>query len=496
MKYTFLSIILSLFGHLVVAQTVTDAIRLSYLQPGGSARAVGVGGGMGALGTDFSVLSTNPAGLANYRRSDFFISPGLYVINTESELLGDPSTGPRKDERSNFSFDGLGLVIHSSPLDPGWKTFNIGLGFNRLANFHQEFFFEGNVPTSITDRFVELANGLTPDELDGFEAGPAYDVFAIDEVPPGSQNYFSYVTDSIFTGKPIRNVYRNMQFESRGTVSEMVISFAGNYDEKIMIGATIGVPFVNYEQRIVYREEDQVDTISPFNYLEYYDEYNTSGIGINFKLGFIYRFNQMFRLGVAFHTPTSMSLNDDFNSSVIMNFDDEDEDRIANSPSDSRFDYNLRTPWRFIGSMGFIFQKSGFFTAEVEYVDYPNAQFNFTKDFDDFAEEERLVNQEIDLQTRSALNIRLGGEYAYDKLRFRAGYALIGDPTAGSTRFDNTLSLGFGIREDDFYIDFAFRQRTTREGFIPYVLLDEDRQPFVENTVKQNQVLTTIGFRF
>ena len=44
----------------VFAQDETDALRFSYLQPQGTARSMGIGGALGALGGDFTSLSINP----------------------------------------------------------------------------------------------------------------------------------------------------------------------------------------------------------------------------------------------------------------------------------------------------------------------------------------------------------------------------------------------------------------------------------------------------
>jgi hypothetical protein len=486
--------LLTMLSFNLQAQNISDALRYSILNPGSTARTLGVGGSLSALGGDFSVLSTNPAGLAVYRRSDFILSTGIYTTNTRSELIGG-GAGQFKQSSANFTLDAIGFVINTRPISPDWKTFNFAIGLNRLANLHQEFRYEGAVRTSISDRFAELANGLSPTELDGFEAGPAYDVFAIDEFPTGSQNYFSYVTDSLITGKNIDKVYREQRFESTGGVNEMVISFAGNYQDRIMIGATVGIPFINYEERLNYVEEDQIDTIFPITSLTYNETLKTTGIGINLKLGLIYRFNQMVRLGLAVHTPTGFGLTDEYSSSVETVFDDGQGDGVSDSPF-GRFDYRLRTPWRFMGSLGFIFARSGFLHAEVEWVDYPNASFNFTKDVDTFIEEEQDANDEITNNLQDALNIRIGGEYAYENLRFRAGYAIFGAPFIDDNQFDSAITAGIGFRENDFYLDLAYQQLLSEQAFTPYTLVDQRREPVVRNNITRSQVLLTFGIRF
>ena len=68
------------------AQNSFDALRYSTFQVGGTARSIGAGGALGALGADFSVLSTNPAGLGWYRKGEFVLSPTFYNARTTSTL--------------------------------------------------------------------------------------------------------------------------------------------------------------------------------------------------------------------------------------------------------------------------------------------------------------------------------------------------------------------------------------------------------------------------
>ncbi|MCK4360276.1 MAG: hypothetical protein KAV70_00910, partial [Bacteroidales bacterium] len=46
-----------------LSQNSVDALRYSKITFGGTARYMGMCGAFGALGADFSVLSTNPAGI-------------------------------------------------------------------------------------------------------------------------------------------------------------------------------------------------------------------------------------------------------------------------------------------------------------------------------------------------------------------------------------------------------------------------------------------------
>ena len=56
------------------AQDSYDAQTLTSSDLNGTSRFVAMGGALGALGGDISVMSTNPAGTAMYRKSDAAIS--------------------------------------------------------------------------------------------------------------------------------------------------------------------------------------------------------------------------------------------------------------------------------------------------------------------------------------------------------------------------------------------------------------------------------------
>ncbi len=445
-------------------QTLEDAVRYSQLEAGGTARSMGIGGGIGALGADFSVLSTNPAGLATFRRSEFSFTPVFNTNSNESQLDGTGFSSSRN--KPNFSFNSLGLVFSSKPLSLNWTNTAFGVGFNRLANFHQRAYYDGTTPGSITDRWAELAQGVFPNDL-GAEAGLAFDADAI--YNPDENDLTSYTSDFL----PGEQVGKSQNIRRKGGYNELVLSYAGNFKEKLMIGATVGIPLVNFEETKTYVETVADPTNTVFNELTYVQRQNTSGVGINLKLGMVYRISQMVRLGAAIHTPTGIGLKDSASSSLDYSFN---IDGIPSPGSaalpESTFEYRLRTPWRLIGSAGFVFGKRGFLVAEVEYLDYVNAQFNFNNSADggDPGQEADL-NEAIGGQLTSAVNIRLGGEYALDRFRFRGGYAIMQSPYAEGFDATGMLSLGAGAwLGESVFLDAAYRRRSADGQYSPYSL--------------------------
>jgi len=477
------------------AQTINDALRYSFLElGGGTARTIGLGGSMGAIGADYATLSTNPAGLAMYRSSEFVITPAFQVNRTQSILAG-PNNASNSENANDFSLSNIGVVLASQPIASKWKSMNFGIGMNKLANFSQEFTYSGTTKGSIVDRWLEFADGFSPDELYPYEEGLAYETGAIFPIEEGSVFY-----SSDFEGVPNADVKRSQTVRTDGKYNEMVLSLGGNYNNKFMYGLTVGLPFIQYSEQKVYTEENNDEESIPFfRELVFEENLLTTGFGINAKFGVIYRINQMFRLGASIHTPSAISLTDRWDTALRYDyafFDDEGEPVRSNlreeEPAGEPYEYKLRTPMRAMISGAAIIKRSGFITAEVEFVDYSNSNFSLGEFDRDYQE---TLNQEINDAFTSAINFRLGGEYVYEKFQFRAGYGIIGTPYANGDT-NTTYSLGVGFRQKKFFLDFAYKGLKRDDTYIPYRLASASAEQIVSNEGSANRYILTLGFRF
>jgi hypothetical protein len=471
------------------SQTAADVLKYSYLTPGGTARYLGVGGAFGALGAEFSVLSQNPAGLAMFRTDELMLTPALRFSNTDATLAG--GANPTIDEsKSHFRFDNIGIVFNTTPKKGNWTTFNVGLGFNQLANYNRGIYYSGNAEGTILNNWFAEAQQVLPngseDDLDPFTSRLAYDVNAI----YFQDNDLTYD----FAGNPNATVEHAQILTQSGSMNEMVLSFAGNYQEKLMIGATIGVPFVRYRLSGEYQETDVGGVVDFFDDLTYTEDLSTDGIGVNFKFGLIYRVSQAVRLGASFHSPTWLSLTDDYSNTLEYAYTDASGSfsDLAISPS-GNFDYKLATPWRAAISGAFLIQKAGFLSAEIEWVDYSANKYNFTSDIANTGNQlaERQVNNEVQRLFEPKMNVRLGGEAALDNFRLRAGVNLLGKPYATETGFNMAYSAGAGVRFPSFYLDLGYRFSTGDGSIIPY-----SGAPVVTTKNRVSDILLTIGFKF
>ncbi len=477
------------------AQTASDALRMSSQVSLGTARSMGLNGSMGALGGDFSTLSSNPAGLGVYRKSEFSLSPSFLTMQNESIFKNALPVTAREDFANKWGFN-LGLVATSEPRrSRNWTTFNFGLGVNRVANFSQRLSFNGSSYGSITNRWLQEAD---INKFDQYGSQLAYETGAIfeDSVGTGANKRYFYNND--FTSKPNAITQRDETVSIGGGISEVVVSVAGNYRDQLTVGATLGIPIVNYSEEHRYHESDPNGQIPYFEDLKYNYTANTSGVGANLKLGLIYRPIHYLRFGLALHTPTIYSLKDSFsadmsyqirkNSGTLATYD-------AASPS-GIYEYSFSTPWRVMGSMAVVAGKYGFVNADLEYTDYTQPRFFYDSADNDA---QQSVNSEIQSKYKAALSTRLGGELAIGAFRLRAGIGYRTSQLQGIDQTTLSYSFGIGIRGRKTYIDLGYRNATNSipSEYSPYTLpVGNGFVPKVNVTSTGQQIMLTIGFRF
>lgn len=478
----------------VSGQIYSDILRYSQQRPGGTARVVGVGGSFGAMGGDYGGVSINPSALGNYWLSEFTISPGATFTNANTTLLDGPSTN-EFDAKVNLA--NAAIVFASSPMSSNWETSSLTFGYNRLANFNAQFTFEGKTEGSIVGRYLEKANGLSPNELDDFEIGLAYEVGAIYE--PDDQNIYLADFNPYTT-----QVNKEQTVDRKGGINEFVVGWGGNYKRKLNVGATLGVPFINFEESKIYQERDLNDEIETFDALTFSENLRTTGIGIKMSVGATYIINKSLRVGAAYHTRSFMALKDSFNtvSYYAYTFDGE-QDAFDSASPQGIFDYGVRTPRKAVGSLGYLFRKSkiaGFVNLDVEYINHSKGSFNLTRSNQSSpadAENEVILNDLVNLELSNSINIRIGSELAMGKWRIRGGAALNQSPfEADNGSFETNISTGLGFRSDNFYIDLAGRAISNTENYIPYLMDNSANDQLVNVDINKLELIMTAGFVF
>jgi hypothetical protein len=461
------------------AQNDADVMRYSQLTFGGTARFNSMGGSMGALGGDFSTLSVNPGGIGVFRKSEFSFSPSLFLQNTMSTYRDNTTN----DGRLNFNFGNIGIV-GTFPLkntSSGWNSLNFGFGYNRTNNFYNRITTSGvNKTGSLLDTYVADAYGYKPKNLDDFSTGLAYDAYLINPLKDSTE--YEHVI-------PNYGELQTRTIQTKGAMGEIAVSFGGNYKDRLFLGATLGIVRARYLEEYAFRESDEKDTINGFKSFTYRQNLLSNGTGVNFKVGVIVKATDWLRLGAAVHTPTKISMADSYTYSFNSDLENNFISKVS-SP-EGTFNYTVTTPFRAIGSIGFIINKRGLLNAEYEYVNYKNGYLSSTPNvFSD-------VNTFIRKQYVSAGNIRVGGEIRFDPISVRLGYALYGSPFAtgiNKAASRSSYTGGLGYRKDSFFMDAAFVLTTYRD--YGYLYDPAFNSAVVKNDYAATSLVFTIGFRF
>ena len=507
------------------AQGASDVLRYSRLQFGGPARTQGIAGANVALGADFGNLTSNPAGLGLFQKSEAHFAPGIGIGQSDSRI--DGGTGAATNENKNsFHVGSAGVVIASRKPDNeegNWRGGALALGFTRLADFNMSTNYQGTFGLekgSFLERLQTKANATAQNNaafqsLDDqvksgrytSDLGLAYGAY-LANIRPGRSGADSVVVlrrqgSTINQGEVVVN---------SGSLSQFDIGYGASYRDRLYIGGAIGFVSSNFTQTRSLTESDN-DPNTHFQSLTSSTELHTKGSGFNARLGVIVRALDNLRFGASVQTPTFMHLTDTFNESLVATFSATGTDRVprdlpvGTGPKVSRpandYDYTLTTPLRANGGVALTLGKHGFVTGDVEYVGYRQARLhndpNATNG-DDYA----FTNENADVQRlyQNTVNLRFGAEGRFDVFRVRAGYARYGDPYQADTnneRAQNFYTAGLGLRQGNFFLDAAGVYSTFRQSYNPYHVYNTsgvDIAPLIKTNASRYTTTVTAGLFF
>ena len=265
----------------------------------GSARYVGMGGAMTAIGGDPSAAMVNPAGLGLYRRSEISISIDETIDNTQQ--VGSNDTY----QRTRFAAPQISAIWAwgNSQKQRGLVYNNFMFSHNRLATFNRDIVVKGAgmgmVPTicNITNDeggvSEEFLVNKPWDNVDiGWLSILGYEAYLID---PIENNKWKPAVD--FTDG-------SLSISETGTSDQYTISWAGNISNQWYIGIGLNIPTINYTKHTSLREENKQNSSSA----ELKSMFHVSGVGVSGSFGLIYRPIQALRIGASLQTPTILSL--------------------------------------------------------------------------------------------------------------------------------------------------------------------------------------------
>jgi len=485
-KFIFIAGILFWLQPALWAQNEEDVLRYSNYSISGTARSVALGGANGVLGADFTSLSTNPAGIGVYKKSEFTISPSINFGSTKSTYLGKTPD----DGKNNFALGNVGFVIVGTPVDRlnsnPIKNYQFGFGINRLQDFNNRVFIEGiNDQNSLLDAYLDYAGNKNPESLNQFDTRLAFDTYLIDTLQ--SQSPITYINAYDYLGG-FTSALQQKSIETSGSMNELVLSGGMNIGDKFYFGLTFGFPYIRYQQKSTYREINQTENpdLGEFTVSE---DLETKGSGFNMKLGAIVKPTSFLRIGAAFHTPTWYNnITDKWNSNTKAYYLTDGKSFPAASPY-GEYKYDIKTPWRAMLSAAAILDTRGLISAEYEYVDYSNARLRPTVDLSD-------KNDLIKSNFTQTHNFRLGAEVNLGAMQLRAGYAYKMSPFADDINDAGVqiVSGGLGFRTAEFFVDAALSYSISNLDY--YLYSSQNYTAAADLSYNNYNFILTFGYRF
>ncbi|MDR6194083.1 hypothetical protein [Siphonobacter sp. SORGH_AS_0500] len=517
----------------------------SQSNPQGSARMQAMGGNHSAIGADISNITGNPAGLGFYTRSELSITPQFNQITNSSQYLNNT----QNSNASQFSVGNLSAVFAGKNRNPvysgGWQGGAWGLGYSRQNLFKSSIRFGGrNNQSSMADYFAELANN----EATGSSQGVVVDDFRKDLENNGS--VFDYPTSMFYYGLLIDPTTRdgypyvgteqgkaaNQSFlsTSTGFTSSWNLSYGANYRNKLYVGLGLSLARMNYTNTKTMNESfENAAAISGFSYT---NDLTTSGNGFTLKGGLIYRPNDVIRLGVSVTSPTWYTISESAGQSLqtslarpfLINAETNPEytnnlptalrsagygisyqgtsalitsvPNLSILPFESR--YRLRTPMRLNGGVGIFFGKSGFISADAEYVGYSGMKLSSNDNNADGGLRDGYYTGVIKRTYRNVVNLKVGGEYRISNVSVRAGASYYQDPYQQIAQFNNldrsrvVYSGGVGYKTNNFYIDGTVLYSQQNSAYSPYILADATTYASARIKNQTTSAVLTIGTYF
>jgi hypothetical protein len=529
LKYIFAGILCAFSTGLIAQNTYSsfanEAVLFSQTGQSGTARFVGLGNANTSLGGDISNISGNPAGLGFYNRSAWSISPVIRIGAFNSNYRVLTQTNPNgfdNNEQSNFGLNiqipNAGVVFHNQ-FDEGsdWVSGTFGLGYNQKSSFYNVKNYAGEVGIvdGLYNDFVEftlqpfldenvdfIVYNTIDDIIPDFENNPYSDlaertgVLDIVELEDGGYIVDRYDYDPETEGYFTTSSRQTESVETSGGLSTLDLSYGANYKDRLYLGASLNINFISYNQERTFRETPDNGLL---NYLEIRDNRILSGAGAGVTVGAIYKPINMVNIGVSYTTPSFLVIEEIQRITMITRgsgIDGVGEYEIVNEvPS-----YSFVIPQKLNVGASFFISKYGFVTADIEYIDYENAQYSSNQGAFGGA------NPEVGNELKSTYNVKVGAEGRLGILRLRAGYNYLDNPynqlnLADGQSFNqgrSVVSAGLGIKKRDFFMDATYSLASQNNAtFKPYSFGEASSAPgLVESSTTMSSVRFTIGKTF
>ena len=515
MKKIIISIALCAAGFAAVnpvsAQGHEELLRFSqYNWSYGTARSAAMGGAFSSLGADLSSMAINPAGLGMYRRSEIGFSPSFTSLATKNSQP-NALDGGRFDARSSrdrFAMGNLGAAFNVYNGSGGVTSVTLGVGYNKLIDYNANLNNRGRSGLSMADMFVRQLNDerIDPNRVGSYLDNGSYAGMqgALMAVESGLVEYddakgIYHLDNTLASGSYLDS---NLRKQTLGSTGQYDFSLGMNLGNKLYLGASLGIQDLYYRETTDYSETARDNFTDP-GYLNHFNQTSfveQRGSAWNLKFGAILRPVEALRIGLAFHTPTYITMDETYNTDLYTQL-------YSHSAAESHSIkmgsiYRPRTPMRLIAGASYTF-----FDKAILSIDYERVWYNRMKLFwDDWSDEVYDVTGEVEATYKAADNLRAGLEINVAPSWFvRGGFAFYGGMyrdevlLSGEPDFKNykgqtmNYSGGFGYRTAGWGIDLSYVYMDRKEA--PGSTFATNPVAFRNHTQRHN-VTATLSFRF
>lgn len=535
----------AMLGTAVSAQETYDNAQLATKDLNGTARYVGMGGAMEALGADLSTIGTNPAGIGMFRCG---MVAGSFGFNTLSDAKSFGNAN-----KTNMSFDQAGFVY--SMRSGRHSMLNFGFNYTKSKNFDQILTAAGRLNNASQNKLSAMknANGVytLQDKNNGLvsnsgaysQADYLYSNVLFnhyDSNNPNDPNNATLTDKGVIvnqtTGLPVYYNATGYDFgrSTTGYIGQYDFNVSGNSNDRFYWGFTVGIYDVHYNGSSLY-SESLVDGNTAIGDVAMNDERKITGTGFDVKAGLIFRpaEESPFRIGLYVHTPTWYDLTTR-NYTVLNNNTNEAYGSTERGKSSESYDFKFYTPWRFGVSLGHTVGNYLALGATYEYADYTTndirvndgGEVDYWGNYYETSSRDEAMKQNIKNSLKGVHTVKLGMEFKpeknfavrlgynyqsamYNKNGFKDGslesYGTYYASTTDYTNWKDThrFTAGVGYNYGKFSFDLAYQYSQTNGDFYPFMSYVDNSEPKFDNVCdavkvsnKRNQLLFTVGYKF
>ncbi|MBP5567283.1 MAG: hypothetical protein J6X57_07365 [Bacteroidales bacterium] len=503
---------LMLIASMASGQTMMDALTFSQTNYYGTARTMGMGNAVTAIGGDLGSINVNPAGGAVSAYSQFTISTGwstssstsAYAASYDSYDGSANFSGGFENNKTRMTIPNIGMNMY---LETGNRSGLLGWNFGFVINRAQTYTsmmsasgLEGH--TSMTGALATFANGMPgtiladPDNMFdsqySWNSICAYDAGLIN-YKSDAGSFFGSAETVTASGTEYKYemlgwLRQNIGTTTLGSRNDMVWNFGANIDNRLFLGFSLGIPMINYSYSEYYNEVSQDPADFPVK-PEYYSKSKAAYVqgastyylgstykynyiadigGINAKVGVIWLPTNGLRLGAAIQTPTVLSINERWYIDVNSEFQDASQNASSSSPT-AEAEYSFRAPYSANFGLAYTLGRSGLISFDYELIDF--SVMKFSEIYEDasysYADPFYRVNRLNNLFCGVQHNLRVGAEIrVLPSLSLRAGYNMSTNPQRHYT--DNTGVIVDAAEYDAWFSDFENGTYTLVDGSAAY----------------------------